>query len=87
MSFTVDTLLAADNEEDGNDAKHSIACVLACQNHQIAIKIFESKKQTLEKLVQQLKTPSSQALSKDRMTTIAKFWFNAASDEKVCARL
>lgn len=44
VSFTIDTLLATSTEDEGSDAKHSIACVLACQNHAIAIKIFESKK-------------------------------------------
>lgn len=44
INFTFDTLLATSVEESANDTKHGIACLLACQNHQIAMKIFETKK-------------------------------------------
>ena len=51
VSFTIDTLLAAPAEDEANDVKHGIACLLACQNHLIAIKIFETKKTQLDSLV------------------------------------
>jgi hypothetical protein len=51
----MDTLLAAPVEDELSDAKHEIACFLACQNHEIAMKIFETKKGLLDSLVGQLK--------------------------------
>lgn len=79
----------ASTEDELTDAKHEIACFLACQNHQIAMKIFETKKDMLDSLVGQLKQkePIPMSLSAEKMTTIASFWFNSASDKKVCARL
>ena len=53
------------------------------------MKIFETKKDMLDSLVGQLKQkePIPMSLSAEKMTTIASFWFNSASDKKVCARL
>jgi len=51
------------------------------------MKIFECQKGDLEGVVDQLKRHASQPLSDERMTMIAHFWSNAASDLKVRARL
>ena len=51
VSFAIDTLLTAPANEEQNDVKHGIACLLACQNHLIAVKIFETKKAQLDTLV------------------------------------
>ena len=90
VNFAIDTLLTAPAEDESSDAKHGIACLLACQNHEIAMRIFETKKAQLDSLVDQLKkveTASTQPLSPERMAIVANFWLDAASDKKVCARL
>ena len=48
VNFTVNTLLADAEHEATNDAMKAIACVLACQNHEIAMKIFDLKKPELD---------------------------------------
>ena len=40
--FANNTLLAEESDEAQADAKHGIACLLACQSHEVAMKIFES---------------------------------------------
>ena len=92
VSFAIETLLVSPSSDEESDAKHSIACLLACQNHEIAMKIFETKKDQLDSLVNQLKkeedrTAGAAVLSPERMTIVASFWLNASSDKKVCARL
>ena len=51
VSFAIETLLVSPSSDEESDAKHSIACLLACQNHEIAMKIFETKKDQLDSLV------------------------------------
>jgi len=55
VTFANEVLLAApasSSEEDQalSNAKQSIACILACQNHSVAMKIFDTKKGDLQKL-------------------------------------
>lgn len=51
VDFAINTLLTAGPDDEACDSKHGIACLLACQNHEIAMKIFDTKKEQLDSLV------------------------------------
>jgi len=82
VDFARSVLLAGAPSDELADAKQSLSCILACQNHTIAMKIFETKKEELDRL-----TAGTNPLSNERLMIVSRFWLHAAADKKVCARL